>query len=576
MHARGALDDVTDCRTGAHAHECLVSLMQHRAHEEAHCMKGRRYALGCMSLLEPVARLPSRGWVTGPSPVTALPHVARHAGLASLSVKRDDLIEGLHGGTKVRKLDVLFATEPFASAPRIASLGAIGSGHLVACAYAADALHKTLDVHAFFEPLSDGVLENLASVASGPTTLHAYGGRVELALRRPALLLASTMDGVPVIPPGAALPAAIAGVVRGALELAEQVRSGALVTPDVVYCALGTGGTVAGLALGLGLAGLKTEVCAVSTTERIFSSSIVVRRQIAAAARWLRAMGVACDEAQAVRVRFMRDQLGRGYGIATAQSLAAREIGSAEGVPIEPIYTGKAFAGLLADAAAGRAGKHALLWNTVRRGPLPRDPAWRDRLPVRLDAYLNRATTRPSRARRMFVAGSLAALGAVAWGRTSGYAQTAWAGSVLSSWEAEVLAAAAPVLSGIASVEGIIVAANVDRFLIPAAPAMTREIHALLALVEHGTTPLGLRLPRFTRLPPDAREGYLVSMGARGGLLAQAVRGLRDLVLVGTYQHESTWDRLGYRGPWALVPGAPPDDTLRMRAPRGALPRGAA
>ena len=90
-----------------------------------------------MGLAEELAALPSLGWVKAPSPVMALPALAKHLKLGSLVVKRDDQLDALHGGNKARKLDVLLATPAFKDAPKWASLGAIGSGHLAACTAAA-------------------------------------------------------------------------------------------------------------------------------------------------------------------------------------------------------------------------------------------------------------------------------------------------------------------------------------------------------------------------------------------------------------------------------------------------------
>jgi len=153
-----------------------------------------------------------------------------------------------------------------------------------------------------------------------------------------------------------------------------------------------------------------------------------------------------------------------------------------------------------------------------------------------------------------------------------------WSGAVLSAWEAHVLAAATGVMTGVSVVEGLIVAANVDRFLVTMPAGLQLEIHELLALVEHGTTPLGLRLSRFTNLAPDAREAYLLSLNARGGLMAQAFRGLRDLVLMGVYQDAAAWRGTGYDGPWrAEVRGPENDDATyeSFRAPRGVQPKSA-
>jgi D-cysteine desulfhydrase len=526
-----------------------------------------------------LAELPSLGWVKTPSPVTSLPDLAKHLGLGALTVKRDDELDALHGGNKARKLDVLLATPPFKDAPGWASLGAIGSGHLAACTAAAHALRRRLDAHVFFEPLSNGVLENLAFVASGPTRLHYYGSRIELWLRRRKLLTSTHVDGVPVIPAGGTLPPSVAGVARAGFELAEQIREGVLEAPDVVYCALGTGGTVAGLALGLGLAGVKTEVRAVAAVERWVTSARTVRSQITAASQWLSDHGVPAKAEQAVPVHVVRNQLGAGYGIPTAQSLAAVEVLRQEGVPAESVYTGKAFAALLADASSGRAPQRVLFWNTVRRSPLPHLPDWREKLPARLNTRIDRAASPVRVGRRVILGGGLAALGAMAVARVTGYpALPDWTGTVLARWEAHVLAAATPVLAGVSSVDGLVVAANVDRFLVTMPRAMQQEIHQLLGLVEHGTTPLGLRLSRFTNLPPDAREAFLLSLNARGGLMAQAFRGLRDLVLMGVYQDTAAWRGIGYAGPWPKDALGPENDHAKyegFRAPSGTAPKSA-
>jgi D-cysteine desulfhydrase len=109
-----------------------------------------------------------------------------------------------------------------------------------------------------------------------------------------------------------------------------------------------------------------------------------------------------------------------------------------------------------------------------------------------------------------------------------------------------------------------------------------REVGAMLLLIEHGTSPLGGRLRRFTSLDPASRGAYLAGLEARGGLLAQAYRGLRDLVMVAYYQQPSAWKAIGYEGPRVPL-DYDPRGPLRAEwpaydalvAPRGAVPRGA-
>ncbi len=104
--------------------------------------------------IDRVEALPRLGWVEASSPVESCSELARAMGLDGLWVKRDDTLglhHGLHGGTKVRKLDLLLAAPPWRDAPRWASIGAIGSGHLVALSTAARLLDRTLHAHLFWE-----------------------------------------------------------------------------------------------------------------------------------------------------------------------------------------------------------------------------------------------------------------------------------------------------------------------------------------------------------------------------------------------------------------------------------------
>ena len=151
------------------------------------------------------------------------------------------------------------------------------------------------------------------------------------------------------------------GYLDCAAELAEQV-------PDLahVVTAVGTGGTMAGLAAGLGVARvLGVDVGA--------TSDPAVR-----VGRLLTALGVGGDEVGPLRLR--RDQVGAGYGVPTAasrlappamaSSTALVDAARTEGVVLDPVYTAKALAGLAAAVADGdvRPGQRTVFLHT---GGLP-------------------------------------------------------------------------------------------------------------------------------------------------------------------------------------------------------------
>jgi D-cysteine desulfhydrase len=521
--------------------------------------------MSAADLLAALDALPRLGWVAGPTPVTPLHDLAAGLGLGWLGAKRDDALPGLFGGSKVRKLDFLLAAAPWAAAEAWASAGAIGSGQLVALTAAAERLGRRLEALVFWEPLSAGVEEHLAFIASGPTSLAYRRSRLTLALRDPRVLIGRTHRGRPVVPPGASAPAGLAGMVRAGLELAVQVAAGELPAPDRVVVALGSGGTAAGLALGLGLGGLSsTVVHAVAAVERPLASHGRLRSLVEATRRWLVAAGVYAA-GPAAPIRIDRRRVGPGYGAPTPESLAA--CARVPSLPLEPVYSGKALASVLGGALPR--GERVLFWVTPHRaGPLPVDPDWRDRLPP----ALRRRLTAVDRPRRRFVLLGVAGLTAVALGhRLTGY-DALPPGLVLASWEGNVLRAAAEALLPPAPAPYDGVPAAIDRYVAALPRSLRREIHMLLSALEHGTL-LDLHVDRLTRLEPAAREHFLSTLAARGGLQRQMYRGVRDLCMLGYYQDPTTWPALGYPGPMVSRERRP-DAYDALRAPDGTPPPG--
>jgi D-cysteine desulfhydrase len=537
--------------------------------------------------------IPRIGWIDEPTPVTPLPRTAAALGLEYLGAKRDDLGEALHGGNKPRKLDYLLAAPPFSEAPGWASMGGVGSGSMVALVEAARKLDRRVEAYLFWTSLTRGVVENLAFTASGPASIHFYRSRATLGLLAPSLFLAESIGGLPVVGPGASTPRGTIGSVRGGLELAAQIRSGEVPEPERVYVAYGSGGTAVGTAMGLALGGVRVPVAAIAVVERILATRGRERALERALARELEQWGIAARTQEApLPIVIDHAHVGPGYAEVTRESLAACEALAAEGIALEPVYTGKAMAALTMDARR-RGLKRAILWVTVRHGPLPIAPDWRKKLPAalarRLDAPVQDGPSAPEPAergpvtrRRVIVAIGAAAVAGVG-ARVSGYPPLpGWKGEVLAAREAEVLAAAAEALLPPAAIAGQIaeIAARVDRMLVGMRPAVQREARGMLALIEHGT-PLGRRWHRFTLLSVDERVAYLAGLEARGGVLAQAYRGLRDLCMLALYQQPSSWDAIGYEGP-KMPLDYDPHGRARwawaaydaMVAPEHALPRG--
>ncbi len=485
---------------------------------------------------------PRLGWVTAPSPVEAHPALAERLGLQWFGVKRDDLLPALHGGTKVRKLDFLLAAPPWSTAPGWAAAGAMGSGQLAALAAAAQLLGKTLHAHVAWQTPTGHAIENLAFLSTR-AQITDHGSRVRMALRHPALLRGGTVGGLPVVPPGASAGPGLLGPVEAGLELAAQVERGDCPLPDEIVVPFGSGGTAVGLAVGLRRAGLPTLVRAVACVERPLAAAWRVRGLL--------------DELgeQEASLRVEHGHVGDGYGVPSDASEAAVATLVSQGISAEPVYGGKAMAALLANPPRG---KRVLFWHTARRGPLPVDPRWRERLPGSLQRRLD-----GGRGRRLLLAGGLAAAAAIAL-RTSGYPDRGFTGAVLADWEAEVVRALGEAVATVAHDPELAVA-TVDHFLTGLSPFARAEVHGLLALVEHG-----LGVQRFTSMDPAGRREALARLASLGSLPAVATRGARDLGLLGAYAQPATWAALGYEGP--IVSPGRPDPYAALCAADGVAP----
>lgn len=530
--------------------------------------------------------MPRLGWIEAPSPITTLAGPNGSPASGWLGVKRDDSIPAIFGGSKARKLDTLLAHAPWCHAPALGAAGAVGSGHLVAMTAASERLGRRAHAETFWSPVTAHALENLSYVATR-AQLRYHPTRVHLALRQPEAVGARQRGEIAWMPPGGSAVEGLLGLVRAGFELADQVAAGALPRPDHIVVALGSGGIAAGLAVGLGMAGLRPTLHAVSVVERLSLPRLRLWRLVQTLRRWLEDRGVPVPEPAPIEVD--HGQLGPGYGHPTAASWAAVATLLANGVPGEPAYTGKAWAAL-EPLSRRMAGQSVLFWSSARRGPLPVAERWREALPPALAARLEQTPVLVGDStadlaeppvltrRRLLWSGAALAVSVATLGRLSGYrAFPAWDGVVLAAWEAEVLRAAAEAVLPPAPLPQPLldeIPRRADRFLASLPERARLEVHGMFALIEHGT-PLGRSISRFTRLDVAGRLAFLTRLSSTH-LGHAAAKGVRDLALVGYYQDPSTWSAIGYGGP-RIAPARPRSAQWdRWIAAPGALPRSAA
>lgn len=312
-----------------------------------------------------------------PALVETLPHrelserptaVRELAGLG-IWVKEDGAFgSGGWGGNKVRKLEWLIPDARRRGHRSILTFGGLGTNWGLATALYAREHGLETALALLDQPVDDHVRAQLARLEASGARIHFTHTKARTVAMLPWLLARSTRSGRPpyLLPAGGSSPVGALGYVEAALEIAAQVEDGALPEPAHVVIPVGTGGTAAGLALGFQLAGLRTRVVGVVVNDQLRLDAPVFARLARRTAKLLERRGAGLGPLRLgpEMLDVTRDQIGAGYGHRTEAAAHAAELAAAEGLCLDPVYTAKAMAGLLALRAAGRLGGPVLFVHT--------------------------------------------------------------------------------------------------------------------------------------------------------------------------------------------------------------------
>ncbi len=325
-----------------------------------------------------------------PTPVSSI-DFATDAGARRIAIKRDDVSNAQYGGNKIRKLEYILQRARERGARRIATFGAVGSNHALATAIFA---HESgFDCTCFLgaQKPTAYVARTLNMHRRIGTEIIRYGASVDqLAVLRRHLLGRRCW----VIPLGGSSWLGAVGFVNAGLELAHQVEAGEVAMPARLYIANGTMGSSVGLALGLALAEMPTELHVVRVVDDCVASPERFDRLLHKTAMMLRRIDatIPVDIADRTQVRWRSEFFAGGYAVADdVTKEAVRFAQKRLSLALETTYTGKAMAALLHDLAApGYAGEHCLFWNTYNSRPLPVDgerPATPGNIPPEFMTY---------------------------------------------------------------------------------------------------------------------------------------------------------------------------------------------
>jgi L-cysteate sulfo-lyase len=314
-----------------------------------------------MSLADSLARMPRVALVDGPTPIQPLKRIEEVMGRVlngvKLYVKRDDLMGLGGGGNKLRKLEYLMGDAAAKGCDTIIATGGIQSNftRVTAAACARQKVACELVLAPLVPETDDEYQRN------GNTLLNdLFGARVhvlgqgeiaaDFAKRRAEELTAQGRRPY-VTPGGGSNSISALGYVRCALELDTQLNSNGL-DDAIIVTANGSNGTHAGLLAGFKALGRSPRQLRAFT---VLANAENSRNSTLAMANGSLELLGASDRLGFDDVRIADDQRGRGYGLVTDALIeAVRLMASCEGLLLDPVYSGKAFAGVIGDVRSGR------------------------------------------------------------------------------------------------------------------------------------------------------------------------------------------------------------------------------
>jgi D-cysteine desulfhydrase family pyridoxal phosphate-dependent enzyme len=315
-----------------------------------------------------------------PTPLEHLPRLSAELG-REIYIKRDDGIGPGLGGNKTRKLEYLLAEAKRRGMRKVVTFGGTQSNH--ARITAAAACKLGLECHLFyFEPRPNAMVGNLLLNQICEANMHFIpigggGGMTLEATNRLVRLVALLLVGRHYfIAVGGHTWLGCLGYVRAALEIHEQAKEIGIENAYLIT-AVGTGGTLAGLLAGLHLIGSPLQILGIDVGKLWKGFPVSLAHLTTEICRRLGKERT--FEAGDIPLLENTYALPK-YGKPSPEGLnAIRKLASLEGILLDPVYTAKAFAGLLDLIEQGEFGRNELVI-FLHTGGLPALFAFEDRI----------------------------------------------------------------------------------------------------------------------------------------------------------------------------------------------------
>ena len=296
-----------------------------------------------------LAKFPRRRYTEGRTPIEKLSRLSKELAGPTIYMKRDDLLGLAGGGNKTRKLEFLVAEALAQGADTLITCGAVQSNHcrLTLAAAVREGLKCRLvleeRVPGSYSPEAGG--NNFLFRLMGVEKIKVVPGGSDMAaaMQAAAAEVAGENRKAYVIPGGGSNPVGATGYVACAEEiLAQTFELG--INIDRIICASGSAGTHAGLVTGFYGNNSNIPVIGINVSRPKVEQEELVYHLVQKTAEHV---GVNSGISRKAVVCF-DEYVGPGYSLPTPEMAeAVRMLARLEGVLIDPVYTGKAMAGLI-------------------------------------------------------------------------------------------------------------------------------------------------------------------------------------------------------------------------------------
>lgn len=301
-----------------------------------------------------------------PTPIEALPRLSKALNGPALFIKRDDLTGLAFGGNKTRKLEFLVAEAQSEGAKMLITAGAPQSNHCRQTAAAAARFGLDSILVLAGDTPHQASANLLLDQLFGAEIIWADKPHRDAVLQEAFEKAASSGKKPYLVPYGGSSPTGVLGYVYAVEELMQQKLTGGMPgkeSPDWIVFASSSGGTQAGLVLGARLFGYPGRLLGVSVDE---AQRTLQERVARLASETSERLGTRIDF-NPDEVLVNADYAAPGYGILTGPEQEAIALfAKYEGMLLDPVYTGRAAAGMVDLIRKGffHKGETILFWHT--------------------------------------------------------------------------------------------------------------------------------------------------------------------------------------------------------------------